>query len=85
LISWRANFDSPDFGGLTEMFRTNLLVEPRQGDFNGDKFIGYDDLATLIRNWLVCGQLGWISQDMDKNGTVNWYDYALFANNWLSQ
>jgi hypothetical protein len=85
LISWQANFDSPDFGGLTEMFETNLVVEPQRGDFNGDRFIGYDDLTTLVGNWLVCGQPGWISQDMNKDGIVNLYDFALFANNWLSQ
>ncbi len=62
---------------------------PLPGDFNADGFVAADDLMLMTAMWLfdVAADdeynLSGVD-DMDPNGIVNFYDFAVFSDNWRS-
>ena len=48
-------------------------------DLNWDDSVGYADMM-FIGKWLCEGIL--LAEDFDRNGFVNFTDFAIFANNW---
>ncbi len=54
-------------------------------DFDGDGDVDGADLEILTGQWLLadCSSPAWCSgTDLDRNGKVDFYDYALFAEYW---
>ena len=62
---------------------------PLPGDFNADGFVQADDLMLMTAMWLFDVpaddeyNLSGVD-DVDSNGIVNFYDFAVFGNNWRS-
>lgn len=63
--------------------------EPLAGDFNADGLVTADDLMLMATMWLFdvpaddAYNLSGVD-DVDANGIVNFYDLAVFGNNWQS-
>jgi hypothetical protein len=53
---------------------------PIPGDFICPDGVGFDDLEVLTENWLLPVLAG----DLEKDGFVDLYDFAIFANAWQS-
>ena len=49
-------------------------------DLDGDGSIDYGDIAIMSENWVMTGQD--IPGDFDKNGIVDFYDFAKLALTW---
>jgi len=58
---------------------------PPDGDFDGDNDVDWDDLRTFVEYWLErCCTGQWCEgRDINKDRTVNFFDFALFALDWL--
>ncbi len=69
--------------GYTSVGEPNLLC-----DFDGDFYIGENDLSLLLEYWLEPyfnpGEVNRASPDIDKDGVVTFRDYSLFAGEYLS-
>ena len=52
-------------------------------DLNNDDLVDYTDLKSLTDIWLCEDVL--LSEDLDRNGIVDFVDYGIFAQNWLWQ
>ena len=50
-------------------------------DLNNSDSVGYTDLMLLVNKWLY--QEALLREDLDRNGIVNFSDFAIFAQNWL--
>ena len=69
-----------------------VLAEPcpvgkRDGDYNGDWFVGMPDLASWVMKWLEsdCSDRNWCAcADLDVSGDVDMADLELFARSWLA-
>ncbi|AQQ09365.1 Internalin-A precursor [Sedimentisphaera cyanobacteriorum] len=79
---------------LTAAYSLQPEPEPADADFNGDKYVGTDDLAILMESYLTAeGSLasdtaaalfaGDQYGDIDSNQWVDNGDFYLFSNNWL--
>lgn len=58
------------------------------GDFNGDCFVGAEDMLLMAGMWLgdIAPESPYDLSDIDKEqygDIVNFYDFAVFAGNWL--
>lgn len=51
-----------------------------QGNANGDDIVNFDDISTVIANWLSAGPNG----DANHDGAVNFNDVNVVLVNWLS-
>jgi hypothetical protein len=58
---------------------------PPAGDFDGNNFVDWKDLGAFVDHWLErCRINQWCAgRDIDRNGSVNGVDFALFAIDWL--
>jgi len=54
------------------------VAPARQGDINGDGFVGADDLATLLSNWGANS----LTNDLNLDGSVGPADLAALLSNW---
>jgi hypothetical protein len=55
------------------------------GDFNFDKYVNFLDYILFADHWMStdCGFPDWCyGTDLDRNGVVNWGDFAIFASNY---
>ena len=85
--------DSPTDQGwvLVDNIRLNLspAEEPPAceltADFDGSFKVDYVDLKRLADKWLWSGSPAGIAQDIIADGIVNEGDFALLANEWLSE
>jgi hypothetical protein len=74
---------------LTDDYRAILLnmikelMEIPAGDFNLDGCVELDDLADFTDQWVE--SRGGLEADLDGNGSVDFADFALFAENWVKQ
>ena len=50
-------------------------------DNDPDDKVDFNDLRILLSKWLEERVL--LSEDLNRNGMVNFIDYTIFANNWL--
>jgi hypothetical protein len=69
------------FGGTPEA-SMSLLSIGNIADLNTSGLVDYADIIPLSDKWL-CEQV-LLSEDLDRNGFVNFTDFAIFAQNWLS-
>jgi hypothetical protein len=54
------------------------------GDFEPDCDVDLNDLTLIVSYWLeLCGDCE--NTDLSSDGTVNFEDFAIFAQNWLKQ
>ncbi len=53
-----------------------------KGDFNTDGRINFVDLDTFIGEWLLYDPTFLPTADLNGDGYVNWYDFAIFTQNW---
>ena len=85
-----ADFDqnnSVDSGDLKVLADNWLEGISPTWDFTGDFKIDYADLHELTTNWLsTCSSPGWCDgTDLDKSGSVNFDDFAIFSEHWLEE
>jgi len=76
-----------DDDGEWKTTTSTLIIEPYDGDFEPDGDVDWDDMAFIAYYWLNsnCGEPHWCDgTDLDYSGTVDFYDYAIFAANWLA-
>jgi|GEM_PF-1624246 len=76
--------------GLSDCGNTNCPsadVASAQGAGIGDCLVNIYDLAALASHWLdVCAQPSWCGNvDFDRDGSVDFTDFATLANEWLQQ
>jgi hypothetical protein len=69
----KANINNCPYGLAFE------IIEPLTGDFNMDYGVDGNDLSRIVFDWLDAG----IDTDIIPDGSVNWLDFAEFADNWL--
>jgi len=63
-----------------------LTIYPQVGDLDGDMDVDLADLSTLNLHWLAqdCNYPDWCEgTDLNYNNTVDFADFALFAEKWL--
>jgi hypothetical protein len=63
-----------------------LTIYPQLGDLDGDMDVDLADLSTLNSHWLAkdCNYPDWCEgTDLNYNNTVDFADFALFAEKWL--
>jgi hypothetical protein len=77
--------DFVDFAMLAEDWLKGTSPEPLVGDFTGDLKVDYADLYQLTLHWLSsCSAPGWCDgTDLDQSGSVDFEDFAMFAENWM--
>jgi CotH protein/lamin tail-like protein len=71
--------------GTSEYIREVKLRVSSQSDFNHDFVIDNLDLAELVNRWGdQCSEPNWCAgRDLDKNGRIDFGDYAILAQEWL--
>jgi hypothetical protein len=52
-------------------------------DLNNDELVDHSDMKMLANKWSLEEAL--LPEDFDRNGIVNFADFAIFADNWLRQ
>jgi len=67
------------FGG-TPQASMSLSDDGNIADLNNDDSVGYADMMLFTDKWLYQQVL--LSEDLDRNGIVNFIDFAIFADNW---
>ena len=67
------------YGGTPEA-SMSLSDAGNIAELNRDDSIGYADIILFMGKWLYKSVL--LSEDLDRNGFVNFADFAIFANNW---
>jgi len=67
------------YGGTPEA-SMSLSDAGNIAELNGDDSIGYADIILFMGKWLYEAVL--LAEDLDRNGFVNFADFAIFANNW---
>ncbi|MHC4737990.1 MAG: right-handed parallel beta-helix repeat-containing protein [Planctomycetota bacterium] len=67
------------YGG-TPQASMSLSTAGNKADLDGDGDVDGDDLALLAGMWLVEEML--LSEDINRNGSVNLFDFAEFAEQW---
>jgi hypothetical protein len=72
--------DYHDFATVTKNWMVYLNLN---GDINGDCKIDFEDLRRLANQWLRVCKPGSISEDINRDGLVNFADYALFVESWM--
>ena len=66
------------------VFAKNWMVYLNlNGDINGDCKIDLEDLSRLTNQWLRICKPGSISEDINRDGLINFADYALLAESWM--
>jgi hypothetical protein len=50
-------------------------------DLDNDDYVDYNDMGLFMEKWLYQQVL--LPEDLDRNGAVNFIDFAEFANHWL--
>ena len=55
------------------------------GDFDADADTDFADFCILAEHWLAADGSFWCGQgcDLTNDGSVNWQDLMVFAENWL--
>ncbi|MGB2807802.1 MAG: right-handed parallel beta-helix repeat-containing protein [Sedimentisphaerales bacterium] len=69
------------YGGTPEA-SMSLSDAGNIADLNTDGCVGYTDMMLLTYKWLYEAVL--LPEDLDRNGFVNFTDFAIFAENWQS-
>ncbi len=86
LITWRTNGRAD--GTIGSDFDIWFRVPPEEelcpGDANGDNTVNFDDINTVIANWLAIYTPGTGSGDANGDGIVNFDDINSVIANWLS-
>jgi len=56
------------------------------GDFDADADTDFADFCILAEHWLAADGSFWCGQgcDLTNDGSVNWQDLMIFAENWLT-
>jgi len=67
------------YGGTPEA-SMSLSDAGNIASLNGDDSVGYADIILFIEKWLYEEVL--LPEDFDRNGIVNFIDFAIFADNW---
>jgi len=67
------------YGGTPEA-SMSLSDAGNIASLNGDDSVGYADIILFIEKWLYEEVL--LPEDFDRNGIVNFTDFAIFADNW---
>jgi parallel beta-helix repeat protein len=67
------------YGGTPEA-SMSLSDAGNIASLNGDDSVGYADIILFIEKWLYEELL--LPEDFDRNGIVNFIDFAIFADNW---
>jgi len=49
-------------------------------DLDNDDFVDYNDLKLYSEKWL--NQQVLLPEDLNRNGFIDFVDFAIFANNW---
>jgi hypothetical protein len=64
-----------------------LVKLPTQlkGDLNYDARVDVDDLIKLTDQWLWTGVAGSVTEDIKRDGTVNFLDFAVLAEYWMKR
>jgi hypothetical protein len=52
-------------------------------DLNNDGIIGWLDAGLWVQYWLAAGSE--LPADLDRNDTINGFDWALFGQDWSSE
>jgi peptidoglycan/xylan/chitin deacetylase (PgdA/CDA1 family) len=60
-----------------------VLSKGPYGDFTGNDIVELKDLSVFLKFWLVndCNEIARV--DLNKDGKVNFYEFAFLAENWL--
>ena len=76
---------SPDVLVRDLVWQICKCIQQSQSDFNRDWNVGLLDLAELTDQWLQsCSEPNWCGgADVDHSSTVDFTDFAIFADNWL--
>ena len=71
------------YGG-TPQASMSLSSVDNIADLNNDpaNSVNFDDLGIFVIKW--CKQQVLLAEDLNRNGMVNFVDYAIFADNWLT-
>ncbi len=69
------------YGG-TPQASMSVSLTGNIADLDRDDDVDEDDLSRLINKWLASQQI-LLQVDLDGNGTVDLFDFALFAQNWF--
>lgn len=81
---YNANYDY--WWGIDDVQISCSCADVSAGDLNVDCSVSMEDLVILTSHWLDVGcdyTKGWCyGTDLDRNGTVNLYDFAVFAGYW---
>jgi hypothetical protein len=75
----------PAYFSESNLSEYDLCKTPVGGDFDTDGNIDWFDLLIFVSNWLRsdCAVLDWCEgTDLDKSGSVNFTDFAEFADYW---
>jgi hypothetical protein len=79
LIDGGTDVNLPFYGNAPDLG----AFEHLDGDCHADGVVDWLDLACLVDNWLTfdCGTCN--GADFDGDSKVNFYDFAMMAENWL--
>ncbi len=64
------------------LITANSFAAAPPGDFDGDGYVGFEDLSFLCLHWLESNEPN-CPADIDGDCNVNLFDYAILAQNWL--
>jgi hypothetical protein len=77
-----------DYGGQWHINCFDDVAIYYPTDFNSDGRVDFLDHAILANHWMMmqdCAEHDWCKgADLDKNGSVDWYDLAEFVEYWLA-
>ena len=62
-----------------------VLSKGPYGDFTGNDIVEMNDLSVFLNFWLVDDSNDIATVDLNKDGKVNFYEFAFLAENWLQE
>ena len=67
------------YGGTAEA-SMSLSTVGNIADIDNDDFVGVDDLDCFVEQWLQ--EAAPVKEDLDRNGFVDFSDFAVLGENW---